>query len=207
MKKSTLRLFIYYLKALKSTIFVIGFIGLIMILCWLVGRLTLSQILLLASLGKEPASIWEYLVFISGFLLQLAPLFGFVEFRTLTPEEKKRIKTSVLSGHIVLIGLGHLGERLAFKLLEKGESVVALTSKVESEGLVEELEKRGCLIFKGNPEDSATLEKLNIEDAKTVVITVDNDLLNVVVAEKVRRMNTNVRVVTRIYRSECDSYA
>jgi len=58
--------------------------------------------------------------------LRFAPAFGFIEFRTLSEGDKMEIKASAMEDCIILVGLGHLGRRVAFLLLRTGRRFVVI---------------------------------------------------------------------------------
>ena len=60
----------------------------------------------------------------------------------------------------------------------------------------------GIPIIFGDASLSRTLRKANIGKARVLLITIDDDLTNSVIAEKAKEINPNIRVVARVFRDE-----
>ena len=192
----------YYIKAMRSTILIIGGIIVLLGVSWILGGIPVSDVFSLLSMSKSPGNRYEWGIYISAVLLRIAPILGFVEVKSLTLDEKNRIKASTMSGHTVVVGLGHLGLKILKALIDRGEKIVLVVDKsqAEREEVLELKEKLPVVV--GNPSLSSTLSKAGVERAKALIITLDNDLLNAVIAGKAKDLNPNIRVTARIFREE-----
>ncbi len=192
----------YYVRAMRSTIIIIGGIIVLLVMSWVLGKVEISDVFSLLSMLKTPGNRYEWGIYISAVLLRIAPILGFVEIKSLTIDEKNRIRASTMSDHTIVIGLGHLGLKILRALLGRGEKIVLIVDKshAEREEVIELKEKLPVIV--GDPSLSSTLVKAGIKNAKALIITLDNDLLNAVIAGKAKDLNPDIRVTARIFREE-----
>ena len=98
--------------------------------------------------------------------------------------------------HVVVIGLGQVGLRLALLLRRCGIGVVAVDDREEGEnvGLAREL---GLPVVIGRGADPSLLRRLSLHRAYAVAAVTDDDLVNISIATTVRSIAPEVRVVVR----------
>ncbi len=129
---------------------------------------------------------------------------GLADFGSLLFNRRSRSKewemavASTLKNHIVLVGLGHLGYRVATKLHEMNENiaVIEFNAKVDAVTVIREL---GIPVIHDDATRPAALEAANIKDARTIIMASQNDAVNLQIALKARNMNPNIQVVVRIF--------
>ena len=129
---------------------------------------------------------------------------GLADFGSLIFNRRTRNKewemavASTLNKHVILVGLGHLGYRVALKLHETGEqiSVVEFNANIDTLSAVREL---GIPVIHDDATRPAALEAANIKDARTIILASQNDAMNLQIALKARSMNKNIKVVIRIF--------
>ncbi len=106
---------------------------------------------------------------------------------------------STLENHIVIVGLGRLGHRLANRFHEMGYPVLAIHSP-EHEAHPNLLGD-DVPVLEGDANDPAVLEQAAIERARAVVAVTDKDIVNVHVAHNAETANPKTRSVVRLFNS------
>lgn len=105
---------------------------------------------------------------------------------------------STYRNHVIIIGLGHVGERVMHTLVAMGFDVVAIDREVD-----EDLDKRlngfnvPCII--GDARSTETLEKAGIRYASSFIVCTSSDLVNLETIMRARDMNRDMRIVARMY--------
>jgi Trk K+ transport system NAD-binding subunit len=102
------------------------------------------------------------------------------------------------SNHIVIVGLGHLGFRVARALHQMGESFVAIELDPEAE-LVSAVMNWDVPIIKGDANKYDVLRRARVDRAHTVVIVTSDDTLNLQIAIHARAVNPQVRTIVRLF--------
>src|SRR6185436_20883133 len=108
---------------------------------------------------------------------------GLTDFGVLLFNRKSRGKewemavASTMNQHIVLVGLGHLGYRVAQKLHEMGESVVVVEIKLGTH-TTDAARELGIPIIEADARRAGALEGANIKEAKTIILASQEDAMN-----------------------------
>jgi Trk K+ transport system NAD-binding subunit len=129
---------------------------------------------------------------------------GLADFGSLLFNRRARNKewemavASTMNKHIVLVGLGHLGYRIALKLHEMGENMVIVEFKAEADA-VEKMHALGIPVIPDDATRQSALEAANIKDARTIILASQNDAMNLQIALKARSLNPQIQVVIRIF--------
>jgi Trk K+ transport system NAD-binding subunit len=105
---------------------------------------------------------------------------------------------STFHDHIVLIGLGHLGFRVATELYELNLDVVVIELDPEA-GLIAGAHKMGIPVIHGDGTQTEVLRSAGTDRARAIVICTQDDNLNLQIALNARKLNPNMRVVIRIF--------
>ncbi|WP_055075998.1 TrkA family potassium uptake protein [Pseudanabaena sp. 'Roaring Creek'] len=133
------------------------------------------------------------LLFLSNVLGQIADNFLSSRFDFLKPRLPIPEKD-----HIVLVGLGRVGRRVASILEELGQPIVAITDQIDIAQLLPEIP-----VLTGNI--VGELEKSNLSAAKSLVVMTDDQMLNLEVALMAREaalaMHREIGLVVRTYDS------
>lgn len=105
---------------------------------------------------------------------------------------------STLSNHIILVGLGHLGFRVARDLhrLDQDVVVVELNPKAD---LVASVKLMDIPVIQDDATREPALESAGIRKARAIILCTQNDSMNLQVALKARRMHPGIHVVVRIF--------
>ena len=129
---------------------------------------------------------------------------GLAEFGILLFNRRARSKewemavASTMNKHIVLIGLGHLGYRVAQRLHEMGKNVVVVEINLGTHTTTAARDM-GIPIIQGDARHPGALEAANIQDARTIILASQEDAMNLQIALKARSLNPDIQVVIRIF--------
>jgi len=129
---------------------------------------------------------------------------GLADFGSLFFNRRSRSKewemavASTLDKHVILVGLGHLGYRVAGKLHEAGEQIVVIESNLNA-NTVNAARALGIPIIQDDATRPIALEAANVKDARVIILATQNDAMNLQVALKARSMNPDIKVVLRIF--------
>ncbi len=129
---------------------------------------------------------------------------GLADFGSLLFNRRARNKewemavASTMNNHIVLVGLGHLGFRIAQRLYEMGKNV-AVVELNASQHTVSAAREMGICIIEEDARNATALEGANIRDARTIILASQNDAMNLQIALKARSLNPKIQVVIRIF--------
>jgi len=133
------------------------------------------------------------------FLAQGLTDFGILLFnRKSRGKEWEMAVASTLNQHIVLVGLGHLGYRVAQRLQEMGENVVVLEIKLGTH-TTSAARDMGIPVIQADAREAGSLEAANIKNARTIILASQNDAMNLQIALKARSLNPKIQVVIRIF--------
>lgn len=102
--------------------------------------------------------------------------------------------------HVVLVGLGDVGYRVADELAEAGMEMVIVDSHADSP-YTTVMKTRHALVL-GDGREPETLSKANLDKARSVVVMTGDDSVNLSVGLLAKRLAPHVRVVLRIFDPE-----
>jgi len=105
-----------------------------------------------------------------------------------------------LKDHIIVCGLGHVGYRIADALNTLGYEVVALER--EPGRLGERLAQQGMTVRTVDFRRRMALRQAGIEYARALVACSDDDMLNVETGLRARELNSDLRIVSRVFDEE-----
>lgn len=167
-------------------------------------------IVLIATFLQPPNREFPHHIFLQSFFF-LMPLFGLImlaqglaDFGSLFFNRKTRSKewemavASTLQDHIILIGLGHLGYRVALKLHEMGEVLAVIEFKTDAD-TVNAIKRMGVPVIHDDATRPSILESANIRKARAIIMASQNDAMNLQIALKARKLNPNIQVIVRIF--------
>jgi voltage-gated potassium channel len=101
-------------------------------------------------------------------------------------------------GHVILCGLGSVGYRVLEELVGMGEQVFAI-EKEDSGPLLPQARALGVEVLIGDARAEHILRSLNVRSAKAVIVATDDDLSNLEIAMDVREIDSDVRIVMRLW--------
>jgi Trk K+ transport system NAD-binding subunit len=129
---------------------------------------------------------------------------GLADFGSLLFNRRARSKewemavASTMKKHIVLVGLGHLGYRVAQHLNEMGKNVVVIELQADSHTVVA-ARAMGITVIEEDARNATALDGANIRSAQTIILASQNDAMNLQIALKARSLNPDIQVVIRIF--------
>ena len=129
---------------------------------------------------------------------------GLAEFGILLFNRRARSKewemavASTMNDHIVLIGLGHLGYRVAQRLHEMGENVVIVELDADTH-TVAAARDLGISVIQADARYPGSLESAHIREARTIILASQDDAMNLQIALRARSVNPGIAVVIRIF--------
>jgi len=130
--------------------------------------------------------------------------YGLADFGTLFFNRKARSKewemavASTFKNHIVLLGLGHLGYRVVVQLLEFQQNVVVIELEPKRD-LVEKVRSLGVPVIQDDGTREVVLKSAGVEHARSIVLCMQDDSLNLQIALKARGLNPRIQVILRIF--------
>ena len=129
---------------------------------------------------------------------------GLADFGSLLFNRRARSKewemavASTMKNHIVLVGLGHLGYRVAQHLNEMGKNVVVIELQADTHTVIA-ARAMGITVIEEDARNASALEGANIHLAQTIILASQNDAMNLQIALKARSLNPSIQVVIRIF--------
>jgi voltage-gated potassium channel len=99
------------------------------------------------------------------------------------------------SSLVTIIGAGKVGQAAARALQRKGVTVHAIDRDSQA---LQELAMHADAVFTGDAADRRLLEKAGIQQAASVLLTTNEDAMNIYLAVYCRRLNPSLRIVSRI---------
>jgi Trk K+ transport system NAD-binding subunit len=134
-----------------------------------------------------------------GILAQGIADFGILFFnRRERSKEWEMAVASTFNDHVVLIGLGHLGYRVAKDLYTMGQDVVVIELNPDSD-LVTSLRELDIPLLVDDGTREIALKATNITKARTIILCTQDDSLNLQMALKARSLAPTINVVLRIF--------
>ncbi len=109
------------------------------------------------------------------------------------------VDAAELTGHVVIVGYGRVGRRIAEALAARGVRFVVAE---ENRELVEELRARGAHAVSGDASEPAVLIQAHIARARAIAIAVPDAFLARRVLELARMVNPGVQTVVRTHSEE-----
>ncbi len=128
--------------------------------------------------------------------------FGILLFaKSYRQEEWQKVMASLFRNHFVLVGVNRVGYRVVQELRQAGEEVVAITIEQTEENapLIQRLRDMGVPVLVGDPRRTEVLRDAQVEHARCLLICTENDLQNLEIALAARDLNSNLRIVMRLF--------
>lgn len=105
---------------------------------------------------------------------------------------------STYRDHIIVLGVGHVGQGVVKALVELGFDVVVVDKSLTPE-LDDKLSELGVPAIIGDGRELSVLEKAGLRTADAFIACTSNDHLNLEVILRVRDTNPNIRIVARMW--------
>lgn len=134
-----------------------------------------------------------------GILAQGVADFGVLLFNRRARGEAWQIAVAeTYSNHIVIVGMGHLGFRVARALHEIGENFVIIEQNPQAE-LISHAHNWKVPVVPGDSLKPETLRQAGLERAHTIIICTSDDTMNLQIAIRARAVNPKVRSIVRMF--------
>jgi voltage-gated potassium channel len=102
------------------------------------------------------------------------------------------------SNHIVIVGLGHIGFRVARALHQLGEHFVGIELDPEAD-MLSHVQEWNVPIIRGDAHKYDVLRKARVDRAHTIVIVTSDDTVNLQIAIHARAINPQIRTIVRLF--------
>ena len=99
--------------------------------------------------------------------------------------------------NILLIGLGHISNRLIIKFHDKPSINYNLIE--ENEEIIEDLNVEGANIIQGDPRELSILHKADIENVDCVINTNPDVKSSILITKRIRDLNRNCKIISRFF--------
>jgi voltage-gated potassium channel Kch len=103
-----------------------------------------------------------------------------------------------LKEHVILCGLGRLGQSVAEGLLDRGERLL-IVEKEESSDAILYFRSRGADVYIGDARLPRVLADVGVRRAKALYSVIDNDFANLQVGLNARSFQPDLRLILRIF--------
>ena len=107
-------------------------------------------------------------------------------------------KATDMNDHVVVVGLGEVGYRVALGLVEQGQQIVVI-ERLEDNPYIETLRRRGVPVIQADGRQVESLDLANVAKARCITITSNDDLGTLETALNARSRHPAIRVVTRMF--------
>ena len=174
------------------------------------GSLLLSQggefafivIGLALSFSVLPREVGQFMLIVVGLSMLAAPLVAhlgqrlgdWLERLTLVQQPLNDAEFSDLHGHVILAGYGRVGQMVGQLLHSQGVPFVAIENNAS---LLAQHRSQGTPVVFGDASRPELLGKLHLENARAVVLTMDDTAAALHAVHGVRRMMPTVQIIAR----------
>ena len=174
------------------------------------GSLLLSQggefafivIGLALSFNLLPREVGQFMLIVVGLSMLAAPLVAYLGQRlgdwlerlTLVPQLLDGAEFGDLHGHVILAGYGRVGQMVGQLLHSQGVPFVAIENDAS---LLAQHRSQGTPVVFGDASRPELLGKLHLENARAVVLTMDDTAAALHAVHGVRRMMPTVQIIAR----------
>jgi len=112
--------------------------------------------------------------------------------------ENKRMEEvlSQLENHVVIVGFGPLGQRVAAKAQAQGQTVLVIDRDPD---VANEASKQGHIGVQGSVSRDQILERVNIDQASALVITIEDPDRKMAAILMARALNPDIHIVATSY--------
>ena len=112
------------------------------------------------------------------------------------PVVKQEIKSTELTNHTIILGLGEFGRNIADELTSHSEPYLAIENNVES--FYRSL-KSGYHVVFGNATNKDLLKSINLKEAKYVIVAIDNPQKLHQVCDTIQQVVSTDKIIVKIH--------
>ncbi len=106
--------------------------------------------------------------------------------------------TSTYNNHIILVGLGHLGFRVAQEINNMEQDIVLIEANPKAD-LIASIKAMDIPVIQADAGHATALEAAGIQHARAIILCTQNDSLNLKIAIHAKRLNPAIHVILRIF--------
>jgi len=110
--------------------------------------------------------------------------------------EVEEMKSTNLSSHTIILGLGEFGRNIADELRAKSEPYLAIENNVES---FYRSSKSGYNVVFGNVTNKDLLKSVNLKEAKHIIVAIDNPHKLYQVCDAVQQMVSTDKIIVKVH--------
>ncbi|MDR3490559.1 MAG: NAD-binding protein [Gammaproteobacteria bacterium] len=103
--------------------------------------------------------------------------------------------------HIIVVGTGHMGDRLVNDLIAEKFSIVIIEDRA-GEGHYSETIKRQVALIQGDPRSMQTLMRAHVKTARAIIVITDDDVENLSVSLSAKQLNSNIINIVEVFNSQ-----
>jgi monovalent cation:H+ antiporter-2, CPA2 family len=192
-------IFIFNVQSRKSlkvafSIFQLGEFALV------IFELSFTQGLLSQTIGQVLIVIVVISMIMTPFVLNnITQIVDMFTYKKNTNHEFDKVNKDNLKNHIVLIGYGRLGKNISKIIQGKGLEFIAIEDDIQT---VKNAQKENLPVIFGNASQKSILESVNIQDASSVIISVDNSKKLTHICEVVNELTENTKIIVKVNKLE-----
>ncbi len=105
-----------------------------------------------------------------------------------------QINSSSIKDHIVVCGYGKLGQEIVYRLKKMNINFIVLENDIN---LVKLGQSRGEPVHFGNAAEKSILQKAFVENAKAVVIAINNEKKLILLCEVLKSFNKEIKIIAK----------
>ena len=105
-----------------------------------------------------------------------------------------KINSSGISDHIVVCGYGKLGQEIVYRLKKMNVNFIVIEHDIN---LVKLGQSRGEPVYFGNATEKSILQKAFVEDARAVIIAMNNEKKLILLCEVLKSFNKEIKIIAK----------
>ena len=105
-----------------------------------------------------------------------------------------KIHSSGIKDHIIVCGYGKLGQEIVYRLKKMNVNFIVLEHDIN---LVKLGQSRGEPVYFGNAAEKSILQNAFVEEAKAVIIAINNEKKLILLCEILKSFNTQIKIVAK----------
>ena len=118
--------------------------------------------------------------------------------KTRNDKEWFAVLAQTLKDHVIVCGAGRVGFRV-FEQLHKLDVPMVMIERDQEKPFLAEIRAAGVPVLVDDVRAAGTLERANVQKARSIVCATDDDLANLNVALDARKVRPGIRVVMRLF--------
>lgn len=154
------------------------------------------------TVGLMDAYVGQFMLIVVGITMMLTPLIAplakrireSIEARCHTRQDYDPTNAPEQKDHAVIFGFGRVGKMVANSLCSEGYSILAFDNDIEK---VSPARSESYPVYLGDGTKKNTINAAQLEEARCVVITTDNETATQHIVSEIRKINDIVPIIVR----------